>query len=150
MREFWVASGHHMTRLDAAGRMQVTDELILAWLARPEILPPPEACAAERVLHARLMAKPRAAVSVMERANMADPDARENWDADERGSTRIITDSFLRRWRRLETDADSAVNIGCDDPRISASIRIYPRPIAMECDGFASSSSLRVFVFATV
>lgn len=39
MREFWVASGHHLTRLDAAGRMQVTDELILAWLARPEIVP---------------------------------------------------------------------------------------------------------------
>ncbi len=80
MREFWVASGHHLTRLNAAGRMQVTDELILAWLARPEILPPPEACAAERALHARLMAKPRAAVTVMERANMEDADARENWE----------------------------------------------------------------------
>lgn len=80
MREFWVASGHHLTRLDAAGRMQVTDELILAWLARPEILPPPEACAAECALHARLMAAPRATVSVMERANMEDADARENWE----------------------------------------------------------------------
>ena len=46
MPEFWVASGHHLTRLDNAGRMTVTDELILAWLARPEVLPPPEACAA--------------------------------------------------------------------------------------------------------
>lgn len=80
MREFWVASGHHMTRLDADGRMQVTDELILAWLARPEILPPPEACAAERALHARLLEAPRAPVTVMERANMQDADARENWD----------------------------------------------------------------------
>lgn len=80
MREFWVASGHHLTRLNAAGRMQVTDALILAWLARPEILPPPEACAAERALHARLMATPRAAVSITERANMEDPDARENWE----------------------------------------------------------------------
>lgn len=80
MREFWVASGHHMTRLDAQGRMQVTDELILAWLARPEIVPPPEACPAERALHARLLAKPRAPVSVMERANMQDADARENWE----------------------------------------------------------------------
>lgn len=80
MREFWVASGHHLTRLNAAGRMQITDELILAWLARPEILPPPEACAAERALHARLMAKPRAPVTLIERANMQDPDARENWE----------------------------------------------------------------------
>jgi hypothetical protein len=80
MREFWVASGHHLTRLDATGRMQVTDELILAWLARPEIVPPADACAAERALHARLMAAPRAQVSVLERANIKDPDARENWD----------------------------------------------------------------------
>jgi hypothetical protein len=36
MPEFWVASGHHLTRLDARGRMLVTDELLLAWLARPE------------------------------------------------------------------------------------------------------------------
>lgn len=79
MREFWVASGHHLTRLDAAGRMLVTDELILAWLARPEIVPPPEACAAERALHARLLASPRAKVTVLEQANMQDPDARENW-----------------------------------------------------------------------
>lgn len=79
MREFWVASGHHLTRLDAAGRMQVTDELILAWLARPEIVPPAEACMAERALHARLMKSPRAPVRGDEIAAMADEDARENW-----------------------------------------------------------------------
>jgi hypothetical protein len=79
MPEFWVASGHHLTRLDARGRMLVTDELLLAWLARPEVLPPPEACAAERALHARLMAAPRAPVSHLELAALADPDARENW-----------------------------------------------------------------------
>ena len=55
MREFWVASGHHLTRLDPAGRMAVTDELLLAWFARPEVLPPAEACFAERALHARLL-----------------------------------------------------------------------------------------------
>ncbi len=79
MREFWVASGHHLTALDASGHMQVTDALILAWLARPEIIPPPEACAAERALHVRLLQTPRAAVSVMELANLKDADARENW-----------------------------------------------------------------------
>jgi hypothetical protein len=55
MPEFWVASGHHLTTLDRAGRMVVTDELLLAWLARPEIVPPPEACATERAVHARLL-----------------------------------------------------------------------------------------------
>lgn len=79
MPEFWVASGHHLTRLDAQGRMLVTDELLLAWLARPEILPPHEACAAERALHARLMAQPRAAVPDAQVWAVADPDAQENW-----------------------------------------------------------------------
>jgi hypothetical protein len=79
MPEFWVASGHHLTRLDAQGRMLVTDELLLAWLARPEVLPPLEACAAERALHARLTEAPRAPVSHLELAALTDPDARENW-----------------------------------------------------------------------
>lgn len=79
MREFWVASGHQLTRLDRAGRMQVTDELLLAWLARPEIMPPAEACATERAVHARLMAEPRASVPALQLAAMADADARENW-----------------------------------------------------------------------
>jgi hypothetical protein len=80
MREFWVASGHQLTRLDAHGRMIVTDELILAWLARPEVLPPPEACFFERALHARLMRAPRDPVTPGQIAAMADPDARENWE----------------------------------------------------------------------
>jgi len=79
MPEFWVASGHHLTRLTPRGWMEVTDELLLAWLARPELMPPPEACAAERALHARLMASPRAPVPHPERAALKDPDARDNW-----------------------------------------------------------------------
>ena len=79
MKEFWVASGHHLTRLDGAGRMVVTDELLLAWLARPEVVPPPDACMAERVLHARLMRAPRGPASAAEIAAIADADARENW-----------------------------------------------------------------------
>jgi len=79
MTEFWVASGHQLTRLDVAGRMRVTDELLLAWLARPEVLPPEDACFAERALHARLMRNPREAVTAGTVAALADADARENW-----------------------------------------------------------------------
>lgn len=79
MPEFWVASGHHLTRLDARGRMLVTDELLVAWLARPELLPPPEACASERALHARLMQSPRAPVPEVELGALKDADAQENW-----------------------------------------------------------------------
>lgn len=79
MTEFWVASGHHLTRRDASGRLTVTDELLLAYLARPEVAPPSDACNAERALHAHLRATPRAAVAPGSVDAMADPDARDNW-----------------------------------------------------------------------
>lgn len=79
MKEFWVASGHHLTRRRADGWLAVTDELILAYLARPEVMPPPEACAAERAFHARLRAAPRADVAPGEVGSLADADARQNW-----------------------------------------------------------------------
>lgn len=79
MREFWVSSGHHLMRRTEGGGLAVTDELLLAYLARPELMPPDEACAAERTLHASLMAEPRRRVDVAEVAALADADARENW-----------------------------------------------------------------------
>jgi hypothetical protein len=79
VREFWVASGHQLAALRPDGRLGVTDALLLAWLARPEVVPPPEACDAERALHARLSAAPRDPVTQAGIAALADADARENW-----------------------------------------------------------------------
>ncbi len=79
MREFWVASGHHLTRRADHGGLMATPELIMAYLARPELMPPADACDAERDLHARLMADPLRAVSDADIARLADVDARENW-----------------------------------------------------------------------
>jgi hypothetical protein len=77
--EFWVSSGHHMTHRVAGGGLAVTDEMLLAYLARPELLPPDDACAAERKLHADLLAAPRLPVTRARIDAIADPDARENW-----------------------------------------------------------------------
>ncbi|MDB5593599.1 MAG: hypothetical protein JWM36_560 [Hyphomicrobiales bacterium] len=79
MREFWVASGHHLTRRADHGGLEITPELIMAYLARPELLPPEEACDAERALHASLMTDPLRSVAPAEIADIADEDARENW-----------------------------------------------------------------------
>jgi hypothetical protein len=79
MREFWVSSGHHMTLRRPDGQLAVTDELLLAYLARPEILPPADACVVERDMHQRLLADPRAAVDAETIDGIADEDARENW-----------------------------------------------------------------------
>ncbi len=79
MREFWVASGHHLTRRADHGGLVATPELIMAYLARPELMPPADACNAELRLHANLLADPLRAVSAAEIATLADADARENW-----------------------------------------------------------------------
>jgi hypothetical protein len=79
MREFWVSSGHHLTWRTEGGGLAVTDELLLAYLARPELMPPEEACDAERALHAQLMADPRRPVSPHAIEALEDADARENW-----------------------------------------------------------------------
>jgi hypothetical protein len=77
--DFWVASGHHLCDRDEAGRMVATDDLWRAFLARPELLPPEEACDAERALFDRLRDAPMGEVPALALAAIADADARENW-----------------------------------------------------------------------
>jgi len=57
----------------------VTDEFLKAYFARPELMPPEDACAIERRLHRELLADPRRPVGADEVAAIADTDARENW-----------------------------------------------------------------------
>lgn len=79
MSDFWISSGHHLLDRDDNRRLVVTDEFLKAYLARPEIVPPEDACAHERALHARLLAGPREPVEAGEIKRIADRDARENW-----------------------------------------------------------------------
>jgi hypothetical protein len=79
-RDFWLSCGHHLLDRDATGKLLVTDEFLKAYLARPELVPPPEACAAERNLHDALLRDPRQPVEASQVAAIADVDARENWE----------------------------------------------------------------------
>ena len=78
-RDFWQSSGHHLLDRDCEGMLVVTDEFLKAYLARPEIAPPGDACEAERALHASLLRDPRQSVVSSQIAAIADIDARENW-----------------------------------------------------------------------
>jgi hypothetical protein len=78
--DFWLASGHHLLDRDAMGKLLVTDEFLKVYLARPELVPPPEACAAERRLHDSLLSDPRSQVTPSQIAAIADADGRENWE----------------------------------------------------------------------
>jgi uncharacterized protein DUF6352 len=79
-RDFWLSCGHHLLDRDVAGKLLVTDEFLKVYLARPELVPPPEACAAERQLHDTMLRDPRRPVAASQVAEIADLDARENWE----------------------------------------------------------------------
>jgi Family of unknown function (DUF6352) len=79
MKDFWLSCGHHLLDRDESGGLVVTDEFLKAYLARPELAPPPDADMVERALHAALLANPRRRVEAAEIAAIADADARENW-----------------------------------------------------------------------
>src|ERR1700693_3821380 len=79
MNDFWISCGHHLLDRDEGGGLKLTDEFLKVYLARPELIPPPEACAVERALHGALLADPRMPVAASDIAAIADTDARENW-----------------------------------------------------------------------
>jgi Family of unknown function (DUF6352) len=79
MNDFWLSCGHHLLDRDEGGGLVVTDEFLKAYLARPELNPPADACVIERTLHAALLTDPHRPVAAYELAAMADKDARENW-----------------------------------------------------------------------
>jgi len=79
MKDFWLSCGHHLLDRDPGGCLLLTDEFLKLYFARPEVIPPAEACPAERSLHAALLADPRRPVKAAETATIDDADARENW-----------------------------------------------------------------------
>lgn len=104
-RDFWLSCGHHLLDRDDGGGLVVTDDFLKAYLARPELTPPPEACDAERALYAALFADPRRAVGNAEIAAIADADARENWQVmldfrDRLTGHRTIEAAYLDMMRR--------------------------------------------------
>ena len=80
MKDFWISCGHHLLDRDAGGGLVATDEFLKAYLARPELTPPREACVVEKTLHAALLADPRRTVLPGDIQAIADADARENWE----------------------------------------------------------------------
>lgn len=144
MREFWVSSGHHLARRRHDGWLEVTDELLLAWVARPELSPPPDACPAERSVYARLRADPRARVDPGEIDTIGDADARENWRyflgfRDRLLAAGSIESAFLS----MATEPEPPPSIflgqlthlvmrgaldGCDDPFVLRAAELFWRP----------------------
>ena len=149
VKDFWLACGHHLLDRDEGGGLLITDEFLKVYLARPELAPPPEACAVEKTLHAALMADPRRAVS--DRRDRGDRRCRcaRELDADDRVPR--SSDPRTRRWkppmsiscaRGLGTTPPLFLNQlvhvilrnaldGCEDPLVLRAAEIFFRPQRM-------------------
>ena len=79
MPDFWPSCGYRLLARGGDGRLTVTDAFLKSFLARPELAPVAESCAAELALHDALLASPRRAVRDDELAALADADARDNY-----------------------------------------------------------------------
>ena len=79
MPDFWQNCGFRLLKRGPDGRLTVTDDYLRRYYLRPELAPVAESCAAERALHAALLAEPLRAVAESEITAVADPDARANY-----------------------------------------------------------------------
>jgi uncharacterized protein DUF6352 len=148
MKDFWLSCGHHLTDRDADGRLPVTDEFLKAYLARPELAPPHEACAVERGLHTALLVDPRRRIGSDEIAAIADADARENWRVmaafrDHLLRHKTLEAAYLDLVRRRIGDTpplflDQLVHVilrnaldGCADPFVVRAAELFFRPQRM-------------------
>jgi hypothetical protein len=129
-RDFWLSCGHHLLDRDASGKLLVTNEFLKAYLARPELVPPPEACQAEQNLHVALMSDPREPVAASQVAIIADADARENWQ------TIIAWRDHLAKHRTLEAAYLDIVrrNIKFPHVLIGQLVQAVLRNVLDDCD----------------
>ena len=144
-KDFWLSCGHHLLDRDAGGGLVVTDEFLKAYLARPELAPPPEACVVEKTLHAALLAAPRRPIAASDIAAIVHPDARENWELMLAFRDRLLAHPTLEAaYLALMRDGvgrtpplfvNQLVHVilrnvldGCDDPCVLRAAELFFRP----------------------
>ncbi len=108
-RDFWRSAGYQLLRIDASGRLEVTEDFLRAYYTRPEVHPTDESCKAEHTLFDAMMAEPFRTVSPAELAALADTDVADNY--------RVVLDfrDHLLRHGTLEA-AYHALFSGADAP----------------------------------
>lgn len=77
--DFWPGCGYEHLSRDERGGLRPGDDWWRLFLARPELAPVTESCAAERALHAALLEQPTRKVTGERLARLQDGDARENY-----------------------------------------------------------------------
>jgi hypothetical protein len=145
MTDFWLSCGHHLLDRDEGGGLVVTADFLKAYFARPELMPPDDACVIERTIHAALLGNPLRPVTAAETAAIADADARENWQLmiafrDRLLAHRTLEAAYLDLIRRgvgatpplfvnqlVHVILRNALD-GCDDPFVLRAAELFFRP----------------------
>lgn len=152
MRDFWLSCGHHLLDRDEGGGLVVTADFLKAYFARPELLPPADACVTERTIHAALLGNPLRPVAASEIAAIADADARENWQLviafrDRLLAHRTVEAAYLGLIRHgvgatPPLFVDQLVHVilrnvldGCDDPFVVRAAEMLFRPQRLTVHG---------------
>jgi hypothetical protein len=79
MQDFWPSSGFNQLQRNPRGWLLPTDDYLRLFLERSELALLPESCAAERALHATLIAAPTRPVPEAELQAVQDNDARDSY-----------------------------------------------------------------------
>lgn len=90
MPDFWSGCGWQLLQRSDDGQLVVTDDFLRHLLTRPELAPVPESCASERALHEALLEQPRQAIDAARLAQLADEDARSNYEIWLRFRSRLL------------------------------------------------------------
>jgi hypothetical protein len=98
MTNYWPNCGYQTLIPSPDGQLLVTDDFLRTYLQRPELSLVPESCEAEKALHQRLLADPRAVIAEQEIALMQDEDIQENYRVWLRYRARLIAASSLENF----------------------------------------------------
>jgi len=93
--DFWQSCGYRLLVRGDDGTLRVTDDFLRSFLARPELAPVAQSCAAELRLHDALMEAPRRDAGADAIAAIEDADARENYGIWLRFRDRLIAADSL-------------------------------------------------------
>lgn len=98
MTNFWPHSAYQTLVVGSDNQLLVTDDFLRTYLLRPELNLVPESCDAERALHQRLTENPRAAISEVDIAAMADLDIQANYQVWLRYRAKLLAASSLENF----------------------------------------------------
>ena len=90
MPDFWPGCGWRLLQQTDDGQLVVTDDFLRNLLLRPELAPVPESCASERALHESLLEQPRQDIGAARLQQLADGDARSNYEVWLRFRSRLL------------------------------------------------------------